>query len=143
MCKAPCHVDECPDCDLNTDVKCRCGNMDREIACKDLTSKADDARCEKRCKKKRSCGKHNCNQLCCIDIEHICPLPCSKTLSCGRHKCQERCHIGECAFYLQSYIHARYQIAERKTNFSFHQQGDVRLVGRVASKSCTASVVLR
>lgn len=96
ICKAPCHVDECPDCDLNTDVKCRCDNMDREIACKDLTSKADDARCEKRCKKKRSCGKHNCNQLCCIDIEHICPLPCSKTLSCGRHKCQERCHIGEC-----------------------------------------------
>ncbi|XP_071555315.1 protein shuttle craft [Temnothorax nylanderi] len=96
-CKAPCHVGECPECELNTDVKCRCGNMDREIACRDLTTKADDARCEKRCKKKRSCGKHNCNQLCCIDIEHICPLPCSKTLSCGRHKCQERCHMGRCA----------------------------------------------
>ncbi|XP_011684873.1 PREDICTED: protein shuttle craft [Wasmannia auropunctata] len=97
ICKAPCHTGECPECDLNTDVKCRCGNMDREIACRDLTSKADDARCEKRCKKKRSCGKHNCNQLCCIDIEHICPLPCSKNLSCGRHKCQERCHIGRCS----------------------------------------------
>ncbi|XP_011871013.1 PREDICTED: protein shuttle craft [Vollenhovia emeryi] len=96
-CKAPCHMGECPECDLNTDVKCRCGNMDREIACRDLTTKADDARCEKRCKKKRSCGKHNCNQLCCIDIEHICPLPCSKNLSCGRHKCQERCHMGRCS----------------------------------------------
>ncbi|KAL0122646.1 hypothetical protein PUN28_007399 [Cardiocondyla obscurior] len=96
-CKAPCHMGECPECDLSTDVKCRCGNMDREIDCKDLTTKADDARCEKRCKKKRSCGKHNCNQLCCIDIEHICPLPCSKTLSCGRHKCQDRCHIGRCS----------------------------------------------
>ncbi|XP_072758112.1 protein shuttle craft [Anoplolepis gracilipes] len=102
ICKTPCHVGECPDCDLNTDVKCRCGNMDREIACKDLKSKADDARCEKRCKKKRSCGKHNCNQLCCIDIEHICPLPCSKTLSCGRHKCQERCHMGRCSPCWQS-----------------------------------------
>lgn len=96
ICKAPCHIGECPACDLSTDVKCRCGNMDREIACKDLKSKADDARCEKRCKKKRSCGKHNCNQLCCIDIEHVCPLPCSKTLSCGRHKCQDRCHMGRC-----------------------------------------------
>lgn len=94
-CKASCHAGGCPECDLSSDVKCRCGNMDREIACRDLTSKADDARCEKRCKKKRFCGKHNCNQLCCIDIEHICPLPCSKTLSCGRHKCEQRCHIGE------------------------------------------------
>ncbi|XP_011643154.1 protein shuttle craft [Pogonomyrmex barbatus] len=102
ICKAPCHTGKCPECDLTTDVKCRCGNMDREIACKDLTSKADDARCEKRCKKKRSCGKHNCNQLCCIDIEHICPLPCSKTLSCGRHKCQERCHMGRCSLCLES-----------------------------------------
>ncbi|XP_012532669.1 protein shuttle craft [Monomorium pharaonis] len=101
-CKALCHMGECPECVLTTDVKCRCGNMDREIACKDLTSKADDARCEKRCKKKRSCGKHNCNQLCCIDIEHICPLPCSKNLSCGRHKCQERCHIGRCSPCLES-----------------------------------------
>ncbi|XP_014472809.1 PREDICTED: protein shuttle craft [Dinoponera quadriceps] len=101
-CKAACHAGGCPECDLSSDVKCRCGNMDREIACRDLTSKADDARCEKRCKKKRSCGKHNCNQLCCIDIEHICPLPCSKTLSCGRHKCEQRCHMGRCAPCWQS-----------------------------------------
>lgn len=95
-CKAKCHQGDCPVCDLTTDVKCRCGNMDREIACKDLTTKADDARCEKRCMKKRSCGKHRCNQLCCIDIEHVCPLICSKTLSCGRHKCEQSCHKGRC-----------------------------------------------
>lgn len=95
-CKARCHEGDCPVCDLSTDVKCRCGNMDREIACKDLISKADDARCEKKCIKKRSCGKHKCNQLCCIEIEHICPLICSKTLSCGRHKCEQRCHKGRC-----------------------------------------------
>ncbi|CAL7952470.1 unnamed protein product [Xylocopa violacea] len=95
-CKAKCHQGDCPACDLTTDVKCRCGNMDREIACKDLTSKADDARCEKRCTKKRSCGKHKCNQLCCIEIEHICPLICSKTLTCGRHKCEQSCHKGRC-----------------------------------------------
>ncbi|KOC68840.1 Protein shuttle craft [Habropoda laboriosa] len=95
-CKATCHQGDCLICDLTTDVKCRCGNMDREIPCKDLTSKADDARCEKRCTKKRSCGKHKCNQLCCIEIEHICPLICSKTLSCGRHKCEQSCHKGRC-----------------------------------------------
>ncbi|XP_043249941.1 protein shuttle craft [Colletes gigas] len=95
-CKVKCHQGECPVCDLTTDVKCRCGNMDREIPCKDLTSKADDARCEKRCTKRRSCGKHKCNQLCCIEVEHICPLVCSKTLSCGRHKCEQSCHKGRC-----------------------------------------------
>ena len=95
-CKANCHQGECPVCDLTTDVKCRCGNMDRELDCKDLTTKADDARCEKRCIKKRSCGKHRCNQLCCIEVEHICPLVCSKTLSCGRHKCEQSCHKGRC-----------------------------------------------
>ncbi|XP_031827096.2 nuclear transcription factor, X-box binding stc [Nomia melanderi] len=95
-CKAKCHEGDCPVCDLTTDVKCRCGNMDREIACKDLVSKADDARCEKRCTKKRSCGKHKCNQLCCIEVEHICPLMCSKTLSCGKHKCEQTCHKGRC-----------------------------------------------
>ncbi|KZC08714.1 Protein shuttle craft [Dufourea novaeangliae] len=95
-CKVKCHEGDCPICDLTTDVKCRCGNMDREIACKDLTSKADDARCEKRCTKRRSCGRHKCNQLCCIEVEHICPMMCSKTLSCGRHKCEQTCHKGRC-----------------------------------------------
>lgn len=95
-CKSVCHSNNCPQCELTTWVKCRCGNMDREIPCIDLTTKADDARCEKKCTKKRSCGKHKCNQHCCIDIEHICPLPCSKTLSCGRHKCELTCHKGRC-----------------------------------------------
>ncbi|XP_016842506.1 protein shuttle craft isoform X1 [Nasonia vitripennis] len=95
-CQANCHKDDCPECELITKVKCRCGYMDKEIPCRELTTKADDARCEKKCTKKRSCGKHKCNQKCCIDIEHICPLPCSKTLSCGRHKCEQTCHRGRC-----------------------------------------------
>lgn len=95
-CKGNCHQGKCPECDLTTDVKCRCGNMDKEIACRELTTKADDARCDTRCTKKRSCGKHKCNQFCCIDIEHVCPLLCSKTLSCGRHKCEQSCHKGRC-----------------------------------------------
>lgn len=98
ICKTNCHEGDCPECELTTKVKCRCGYMDKEIACRELTTKADDARCEKKCTKKRSCGKHKCNQMCCIDIEHICPLPCSKNLSCGRHKCENTCHKGKNIF---------------------------------------------
>lgn len=77
-------------------VKCRCGHMDQMIKCRQLSTRADDARCKKRCVKKRSCGKHKCNKECCIDIDHICPLPCNYTLSCGKHKCDHPCHRGNC-----------------------------------------------
>lgn len=50
-CQSKCHNGICPTCPLTTVVKCRCGYMDREIACKKVTSKADDARCEKKCTK--------------------------------------------------------------------------------------------
>ncbi|KAJ4450805.1 hypothetical protein ANN_02235 [Periplaneta americana] len=95
-CQLDCHIGPCPACPLTTMVKCRCGNMDREIPCEELTEKATDARCEKRCTKKRSCGKHKCNQFCCIDQDHICPLPCNHQLSCGQHRCEETCHRGHC-----------------------------------------------
>ncbi|XP_066245338.1 protein shuttle craft [Euwallacea similis] len=95
-CKSRCHKGKCPPCSLTTVVKCRCGHMDKEIACQKVTRKADDARCEKKCVKKRLCGKHTCKQKCCIEIEHICPLPCNKMLSCGLHKCELTCHSGRC-----------------------------------------------
>lgn len=50
-CETKCHYGSCPPCPLTTVVKCRCGYMDRDIACKDVTTKADDARCEKKCTK--------------------------------------------------------------------------------------------
>lgn len=50
-CKSLCHEGACPPCELSTVVKCRCGNMDTEIPCKDLTEKAHDARCQKKCSK--------------------------------------------------------------------------------------------
>jgi hypothetical protein len=51
LCQMDCHSGSCPPCPQTTMVKCRCGNMDREIACQDLTTRADDARCEKKCTK--------------------------------------------------------------------------------------------
>jgi len=51
LCQMDCHSGSCSPCPQTTMVKCRCGNMDREIACQDLTTRADDARCEKKCTK--------------------------------------------------------------------------------------------
>lgn len=95
-CISSCHLGPCPPCQKSTAVKCRCGQMDQMVKCKQLTTRADDARCKKKCTKKRSCGKHKCNLECCIDIDHICPLPCPSTLSCGKHKCERTCHPGHC-----------------------------------------------
>lgn len=95
-CISKCHLGACPPCQKSTAVKCRCGQMDQMVKCKQLTTRADDARCKKKCTKKRSCGKHKCNMECCIEIDHICPLPCPSTLSCGKHKCERTCHPGHC-----------------------------------------------
>lgn len=95
-CPIPCHTGPCPPCPLTTSVRCRCGNMDQELACVQLTTRADDARCGKRCQKKRSCGKHKCGELCCIQLEHFCTLPCGRLLSCSLHRCEEVCHRGNC-----------------------------------------------
>ncbi|KAK4880352.1 hypothetical protein RN001_008498 [Aquatica leii] len=96
LCKLLCHSGACTPCPGTTLIRCRCGHMDKEILCTELTTKADDARCEKKCVKKRLCGKHKCNQFCCIEIDHICPLPCNRPLSCGLHRCIEPCHKGRC-----------------------------------------------
>lgn len=65
-CNSKCHFGLCPPCNKQTAVKCRCGNMDQMIKCAQLSTRADDARCKKKCTKKRNCGKHKCNQECCI-----------------------------------------------------------------------------
>lgn len=96
VCSAKCHVGECPLCNKSTTIKCRCGNMDQQIKCKLLQTRADDARCKKRCTRTRSCAKHRCNQECCIDYDHICPKTCSQMLTCGRHRCDRPCHKGSC-----------------------------------------------
>ncbi|XP_065082220.1 protein shuttle craft-like [Ochlerotatus camptorhynchus] len=96
VCNARCHLGECLPCNKTTLVKCRCGHMDQQIKCKQLKTRADDARCKKRCTRMRSCAKHKCNQECCIDYDHICLKTCSQMLSCGRHRCDKPCHKGSC-----------------------------------------------
>lgn len=96
LCPLPCHPGLCLPCPLTTLVRCRCGHMDRELPCAELTTRADDARCGKQCKAKRSCGRHKCGEQCCIMVEHSCPLLCGQLLSCTLHRCEELCHRGKC-----------------------------------------------
>ncbi|XP_069161853.1 LOW QUALITY PROTEIN: protein shuttle craft [Procambarus clarkii] len=95
-CQALCHEGPCPPCPLETPVKCRCGAMDHNVLCSELTTKADEVTCKKPCKKLRHCGRHKCTTKCCIDVDHVCMLVCGRMLTCGLHKCEEPCHRGNC-----------------------------------------------
>ncbi|CRL01469.1 CLUMA_CG014376, isoform A [Clunio marinus] len=94
-CIKPCHLNECPPCNKTSNVKCRCGRIEEKIACKELIN--TDVRCKKKCTKFKNCGKHKCNQNCCIEIEHICSQQCGRMLECKKHRCTKPCHIGNCS----------------------------------------------
>ena len=95
-CGVQCHTGKCPPCPDMTSVKCRCGALDQDLPCVELETRADDARCQRKCAKKRTCGRHKCGELCCIRVEHPCPIICNKLLSCKQHNCQDLCHTGKC-----------------------------------------------
>ncbi|KAF7284007.1 hypothetical protein GWI33_022630 [Rhynchophorus ferrugineus] len=95
-CKEVCHEGKCPTCPLKKLVRCRCGNLNKEVTCDEFINTSGDVICEKKCTKKRLCGKHKCNQKCCIEIEHICMLSCNRLLTCGIHRCERTCHSGRC-----------------------------------------------
>ena len=99
-CKNKCHLGECGACDGITKVRCRCGTNMKEIFC--VERNLEEYRCEQRCNKKKKCGRHRCNQKCCVDAEHRCDLICGKKLRCGYHKCWEPCHPGYCPPCLMS-----------------------------------------
>lgn len=53
--------------------------------------------CDRRCNKKKTCGRHQCNEICCSDNSHLCTLVCNRMLNCGIHKCDQLCHkSGQC-----------------------------------------------
>lgn len=54
-CQALCHEGPCPPCPLETPVKCRCGSMDQNVLCSELTTKADEVTCKRSCKKVCAC----------------------------------------------------------------------------------------
>ncbi|XP_041040209.1 transcriptional repressor NF-X1 isoform X1 [Carcharodon carcharias] len=102
-CSNLCHEGECGPCAGTSTVSCRCGFKKKDVPCVNITKEADLLfLCDKRCNKKRSCGRHKCNEVCCVDTEHKCLLLCGRKLNCGQHKCEEPCHRGNCQNCWQS-----------------------------------------
>ncbi|XP_036452434.1 transcriptional repressor NF-X1 isoform X2 [Colossoma macropomum] len=97
LCDKLCHEGSCGPCSLTSTIKCRCGSKTKEVPCAVIQREEELMfTCEKRCSKKRSCGRHKCGELCCVDIEHKCTFICGYKLNCGQHRCQEICHRGNC-----------------------------------------------
>ncbi|KAF8788053.1 Protein shuttle craft like protein [Argiope bruennichi] len=94
-CQSACHEGDCPKCPLTTSLKCRCGASTKEFKCADIEPSFVFL-CERRCNRRKACGRHKCLNNCCINIEHRCELICNKKLSCGNHQCQDTCHAGNC-----------------------------------------------
>ncbi|KAM6376358.1 transcriptional repressor NF-X1 isoform 4-T6 [Alca torda] len=96
-CESLCHEGDCRPCSHTSNIYCRCGFKKKEVPCSLLRNKAAITfMCDKRCNKKRSCGRHKCNEVCCVDTEHKCSLVCGRKLNCGLHRCEEPCHRGSC-----------------------------------------------
>ncbi|XP_033111104.1 transcriptional repressor NF-X1-like isoform X2 [Anneissia japonica] len=99
LCQSKCHEGECPACVTGTSsVKCRCGNRFVDISCKDLINlpPEEQLKCDRKCNKKMHCGRHKCQNKCCINTEHVCIQQCGRWLTCRQHRCEEPCHLGNC-----------------------------------------------
>ncbi|NXA33962.1 NFX1 protein, partial [Eudromia elegans] len=101
-CESLCHEGDCRPCSRTSNIYCRCGFKKKccvflkSHVLFSLLTAAITFMCDKRCNKKRSCGRHKCNEICCVDTEHKCSLVCGRKLNCGLHRCEEPCHRGSC-----------------------------------------------
>ncbi|XP_031759363.1 transcriptional repressor NF-X1 isoform X1 [Xenopus tropicalis] len=96
-CENLCHEGDCGLCSRTSNIACRCSFKTKEVPCSLLQNKGDFTFvCDKRCNKKRQCGRHKCNEICCVDTDHKCSLICGHKLNCGLHRCDEPCHRGNC-----------------------------------------------
>ncbi|XP_053253153.1 transcriptional repressor NF-X1 isoform X3 [Podarcis raffonei] len=96
-CENLCHEGECGPCSRTSKISCRCALKTKEVPCASLKNQVEVVfLCDKRCNKKLSCGRHKCNEICCVDKEHKCSLICGRKLNCGIHRCEEPCHRGNC-----------------------------------------------
>ncbi|GFT66664.1 NF-X1-type zinc finger protein NFXL1 [Nephila pilipes] len=89
-CSERCHYGPCEKCLQMRMMKCRCSLREKSVPC------CKEFLCDIKCKKRRDCGRHNCNRKCCIGNCPPCEVPCGRTLNCGRHKCTSICHPGPC-----------------------------------------------
>ncbi|XP_023583106.1 transcriptional repressor NF-X1 [Trichechus manatus latirostris] len=66
-CEKLCHEGDCGPCSRTSVISCRCSFRTKELPCTSLKSEADATfMCDKRCNKKRLCGRHKCNEICCV-----------------------------------------------------------------------------
>uniref|UniRef100_A0A2K6LNX3 Nuclear transcription factor, X-box binding 1 n=1 Tax=Rhinopithecus bieti TaxID=61621 RepID=A0A2K6LNX3_RHIBE len=79
-CEKLCHEGDCGPCSRTSVISCRCSFRTKELPCTSLKSEDATFMCDKRCNKKRLCGRHKCNEICCVyhscHSEEKCP-PCT------------------------------------------------------------------
>lgn len=133
QCGVSCHNGPCPPCTEFIERTCRCGTTKMMIKCGEVIetsegNEAGDVLCDRACIALRTCGRHQCNRICCplaslaaaqkgkgkkragllddLGTEegglHECDLPCGKMLSCGNHQCERKDHRSACGVCLQS-----------------------------------------
>eukprot|EP00158_Paraphelidium_tribonemae_P008854 Partr_v1_DN28707_c2_g1_i2_m62444 putative Nuclear transcription factor, X-box binding 1 len=106
VCDRVCHDGPCltsealMECHSVSTVRCKCGSVSRQVQCgtkeyRNLMHELPEMKCQKLCRKMKSCGRHRCSELCCSG-NHECELTCDLTLNCGLHKCTKTCHKGKC-----------------------------------------------
>lgn len=94
-CKLKCHSGPCPPCaNGSSTIHCRCGKSEDDVPCSEIPEELYV--CDRRCNKKRKCGRHKCGKTCCIQTEHLCTQICGRKLECKLHRCEETCHRGNC-----------------------------------------------
>ncbi|KII65721.1 Transcriptional repressor NF-X1 [Thelohanellus kitauei] len=93
ICQGICHSPPCPVCNGTSFVLCQCKKSKINVNCIDLYySERRPVLCNKKCKKKLSCGKHKCQEICCSSQSHVCPMPCDQKGPCELHECSRTCH---------------------------------------------------
>ncbi|KAL8620508.1 hypothetical protein ACOMHN_029544 [Nucella lapillus] len=104
ICQRKCHDGPCDQCEGVTTLTCVCGANKKDFPCRELDqfSAGEPFKCERKCNKKRMCGRHKCNEFCCTRDVHICEIVCGRPLTCGLHKCEELCHRSNCRPCLQA-----------------------------------------
>ncbi|GFN83518.1 transcriptional repressor nf-x1 [Plakobranchus ocellatus] len=104
LCERNCHNGDCGPCSKQSTLRCECGATEKKMPCEVAVtfSETNPFKCQKRCGKKKTCGRHKCSDTCCVKDIHICEIVCGRKLTCGIHKCEELCHRGNCKRCLQA-----------------------------------------
>lgn len=117
LCSHPCHdTPSCPPCMEISSFSCSCGSSSKKFPCFVQYVPQEEwlkvikksplnerhlppefpFRCQKKCKKPLSCGRHACEEVCCTNEDHVCYQVCRKRAPCGIHECGQLCHRGMC-----------------------------------------------